>query len=77
MAKVSVSCRVDKSIAAELDEVAQNLGISRGAAMEDAIAQYLKRDTASTLTNAVKDLALRLNRLEEKHAALAVLMVQR
>lgn len=76
MAKIAVGCRVSESIAAELDEQAAKLGISRGAVIEDAIAQYLRRDTAPTLTNQIKDVLIRLTRLEEKHQALATLVVQ-
>lgn len=75
MPKITVGCKVAPSIAQELDELADRIGVSRAALLEDAIAQFLKRDTAKTLTNAIKDLTVRLSRLEEKHQALSVLVV--
>lgn len=74
MALVAVGTRIPESWQLELDELADKLGLSRGAVLKDAIALYLKKQSAETISTQMKDILLRLDTLEQRHRALSVLV---
>lgn len=64
MAKIPVGCRVDATVAQELDILAQSRGVDRAGFIRAAIARELGQDTGEDLAQVVARLESRVNLLE-------------